>query len=115
MTRPPSIERGALTPDSLRIIGESLYGKHWQSEIATRIACSKSQVTRYLNQSRGMSSVVASHLQHVIVSKLVDMVDLMDKTGMPHAGSAEVAELRVQVARITGAIPGKAPAMDAGR
>lgn len=98
-----------LSPDDFRRIGSTLNGDHWQADIAKAIGCSKSQVTRYLNQSRDLNPMVARHLQFIINERIVALTRLMGLHGMPHAGTPEAHQALQAIAAALDPLPGQQP------
>lgn len=101
-----------LTPEDFRIIGETLNGLHWQSDVAKALGCSKSQVTRYLNNERGMTTLVSRYLQFLMVERIMSMMALMDLPGMPFAGTDKLAQAQSEVAAAIADLPGLEPPRD---
>ncbi len=98
-----------LSPDDFRAIGSALRGTHWQSDVAIAIGVSKSQVTRYLNQTRDLNAVTAQHLQYVIVDQIQSLVRLMDLPGMPHADTPALERATSEMLKALGRVPGQTP------
>ena len=98
-----------LSPEDFRLIGSTLNGDHWQADIAKAVGCSKSQVTRYLNQSRDLNPLVARHLQFIIVDRIIALVKLMNLSGMPYAGLSQVSEAVETVTQALEPLPGQQP------
>lgn len=101
-----------LTPEDFREIGATLNGGHWQSDIAKAIGCSKSQITRYLNNERTMSPLVARQLQFLIVERMMALAHVMGLPGMPHAGSDRLAQAQSEIAAALADLPGQEPPRD---
>jgi hypothetical protein len=102
-------EAPLLTKEDLRLVGQTLNGKHWQTDIATLIGCSKSQITRYLNGERDLNPLVSRHLQYVLVERVQQIVGLLNVAGMPYAGSPVAQEVIEAVNRALVAVPGAEP------
>lgn len=98
-----------LSPTDFRRIGSTLNGDHWQADIAKAIGCSKSQVTRYLNQSRDLNPMVARHLQFIICDRIAALTRLMDLHGMPYAGTRQVREAQTAIDKALEPLPGQQP------
>lgn len=98
-----------LSPEDFRRIGSTLNGDHWQADIAKAIGCSKSQVTRYLNQSRDLNPMVARHLQFIICDRIAALTRLMDLHGMPYAGTAQAREVQTAIDKALEPLPGQQP------
>lgn len=60
----------AFTPETLQKIGPELYGVHWQADLARALNCSRSQITRYLNNSRKISPHFIFELREVIQQRV---------------------------------------------
>lgn len=71
------------------MIGETLNGTHWQADIAKLLGCSKSQVTRYLNKSRGLTPLVAHQMRDIIAERIADLALMLRVQGMPAAAEPE--------------------------
>ena len=101
-----------LTAADFRRIGHTLNGDHWQADIAKQIGCSKSQVTRYLNESRVLNPLVARHLQYVVVERIMALAALMDLPGMPYAGTPMVSQAESEIIAALAGLPGQEPPRD---
>lgn len=51
-----------MTPDELRKIGQSLYGKRWQTKLAARLKVNPRTVRRWLSGDRKITPMVADYL-----------------------------------------------------
>lgn len=71
------------------MIGETLNGTHWQADIAKLLGCSKSQVTRYLNKSRGLTPLVAHQMRDIIAERIADLALMLRVEGMPASADPE--------------------------
>ncbi|USN15416.1 hypothetical protein KIKIMORA_02700 [Brevundimonas phage vB_BpoS-Kikimora] len=81
-----------LTPEDFRTIGEALNGTHWQADIAKLLLCSKSQVTRYLNKSRGLTPLVARQMREILLDRIAELAALLEMEGMPNAEAVETQD-----------------------
>jgi plasmid maintenance system antidote protein VapI len=52
-----------VTPAELRDIGEKLYGKRWQTKLATKIKVDPRTIRRWLSGDRKISPLVADYLR----------------------------------------------------
>lgn len=104
-----------LTREDFRRIGETLNGSHWQSDVARDIGCSKSQITRYLDTSgnprtsRVLTVQIAEQLQHVIVQRIGELVDLFNIEGMPHANTTAARMTIDEIKEALERVPGREP------
>lgn len=98
-----------LTKESLRKIGEGLNGRHWQTDIASRLGDSKSQMSRYLKGDRQLSPLLPRHLQHILVQRMEEIAALLNTPGMPYAGTPEAVEAEEAIRAALGKVPGSRP------
>lgn len=103
-SRPPVLSRL-----DFRVIGYTLNGEHWQADVAKLTGISRSQVTRYLNGEREMSPMTGQHMQFVVVERIAALAKVMDRPGMPYAGSPELQEAIQTILTAVGTVPGKEP------
>jgi hypothetical protein len=52
-----------MTPKQLRVLGESLYGQHWQTPMAHALQCSTRAIRRWLSGKRQISEITALAIQ----------------------------------------------------
>jgi hypothetical protein len=71
------------TPTLLKRVGSSLYGTHWQADLAREIEFSKAQITRWLNKSRTMPAALPLALQQVVLDRIIVLAGLLEEGGMP--------------------------------
>lgn len=88
----PSPKATILNKETIRRIGYTIAGKHWQADVAQAMGISKSQMTRWLNGSRSMPPTLNIAFEQVIYDKLVALADCLVMPGMPR--SSEVYEVR---------------------
>lgn len=81
-----------LNEDTIRKIGYTLAGKHWQADVAQMLGFSKSQMTRWLNRSRPMPETLNVMFEQVLYDRLVALADCLTMPGMPQ--SKEAREIR---------------------
>lgn len=98
-----------LTKESLRKIGEGLNGRHWQTDIASRLGDSKSQMSRYLKGDRQLSPLLPRHLQFILNQRIEEIAALLNTPGMPYAGTPEAQEVEETIRAALDKIPGSRP------
>lgn len=98
-----------LTPVDLRQIGRTLNGEHWQADIAALIGVSRSQVTRYLNGEREMNTLLARHLQYVVIERIGQLTSVLNTPGMPYAGTPHLRKVMETIMDATATLPGQEP------
>ena len=97
--RQPGTPDGDVSVLSLEVIpvfGSTLFGTHWQADLARMISLSKSQITRILKKRdpnsnpvtvRNLSPNFPVALKEVVLQRILDLAILLDTPGMPYADS----------------------------
>jgi len=98
-----------LTAEDFRQIGRVLNGEHWQADVASQIACSKSQITRYLNGTRDLTPLTGKHLQYVLVERVTALLGAMGTLGMPYHGSQALVDATKIIEEALATLPGQEP------
>lgn len=87
-----------LSAEDLRTIGEACGGKaHWQADMARDIGYSKSNMTRYLNESRPTNPMLARLLRRVMLTRLKVITGLLSTAGLPGFDSPETMEAQALI------------------
>lgn len=84
-----------LNKEIIKKIGYTLAGKHWQADVAQMLGFSKSQMTRWLNESRPMPPTLNVMFEQVLYDRLIALADCLVMPGMPQ--SKEAREIRDQI------------------
>jgi len=85
--------------DAIGVIGKTLSGTHWQSEIARDLGYSKSFITRASNGARSPDHKFLDGLRDLMIDKVENIGKLLDTDGLPHADKRPTKEAQKLIAQ----------------
>lgn len=102
----PDGDVSLLSLEVLPVFGESLFGTHWQADLARAISLSKSQITRIIKKRdpeanpasvRNLNPKFPVELKEVVLERILSLTGLLDTPGMPYYDSIEMEKAREHI------------------
>lgn len=92
-------EPATLSPESIKKIGRSIGGTHWQADVARHPAMdySKSMITRVLNGTRKPDRLFADGLREVMLDKIEGVAVMLDAEGLPDYGAPSTKKAKALI------------------